>query len=133
MPKKQIPEGFKNPSGALFSPVLQIGNHFHFSGLVPNLDENKKPISTDLADQTREVLTKIKDGLSKCGLKPDDLFDVTISFIGQADEYNTINQVYADFLKTEDIEDPPIRFATAAAWLPFGVLVEFKVIAVKQD
>jgi len=134
MPKKIIPEAFKGLNGGLpYSEVIQVGNHFHFAGMVPNLDENKKLVSSDLAEQTREVLAKMKDKLAKCGLAPSDLLDVTIAFIGKGDEYKIINQEYSAWLKEENAGDKPIRFATAAAWLPFDALVEFKPIAVKQD
>lgn len=134
MPKKQIPEIFKDPNSKLpYSAVNQIGNHFHFSGQIPNLDENKKLTSSDLAEQTREVLAKIKDMLDKCGLKANDMFDVIILFIGEADAYQTVNQVYAAWLEEEGAEDKPNRVAYGVAWLPFGASVEIKFNAVKQD
>jgi 2-iminobutanoate/2-iminopropanoate deaminase len=134
MPKKQIPEGLENPdSNVPFSSVLQIGNHFHLSGFVPAIGDDKKPISPDLADQTREVLAKIKNALTKCGLTPNDLFDITIIFLGSNDAYQAINQVYSAWLKDEGVEYKPIRFAYGVSWIPFDASVEIKAVAVKQD
>ncbi len=129
MPKKQLPIAADN--SLPFSPVVQIGNHFHFSGTVPNLGEDKKPISGTLALQTEEVLAKMKKSLSDCGLSFNDLFHVTIMLSGSMDGYNEVNKIYSEALK--EVEIKPARKAFAVAGLPFGALIEIEYEAVKQD
>lgn len=134
MPKKELPKQFMSEKGAAapFSTVNQIGNHFHFSGTIPELDENKKLVSADLESQTREVIEKIKKALSKLGLSPKDLFEVLIVFIGKDEEYALINKIYSQFLTEEGVEEKPNRMCYGVSWIPFGALVEIKFSAVRQ-
>lgn len=131
MPKKQIP--FEpEVSGLPFSPVVQIGNHFHFSGTLPAI-KDKKPVSQTLVEQTREVLEKMKAMLEKCGLSLNDIFHATIMLSGNMDGYDEVNAIYSETLKEAGAEIMPARKAFAVAGLPFGALIEIEYEAVKQD
>lgn len=130
MPKKVRPFEVENPN-LLYSPVVQIGNHFHFSGVLPLLGTDNKPFSTTARQQALEILLKMEVLLKQCGLAFNDLFHATIMLNGSMDAYKEVNKVYSEALK--DVEIKPARKCFAVAGLPFGALVEIEFEAVKQE
>ncbi|MCX6798109.1 MAG: Rid family hydrolase [Candidatus Falkowbacteria bacterium] len=141
MPKKQIPEGLKDikPTGP-YSPVLQIGGHHHFSGILPDLGKDNRPTSPDITQQTSQIMKKIKDLLEKCGLTFNDIFGATIMIKALDEEsfdeaLTRVNYVYANALSLpmEEVEILPRRKAFGVSALPCHALVEIEIDAVKQD
>lgn len=130
MPKKTRPFEVENPN-LPYSPVVQIGNHFHFSGVVPKLGADNKPEAPTARLQAAEILWKMKSLLEKCGLTFNDLFHVTIMLSGSMEGYKSVNEEYSTALK--DVEIKPARKCFAVAGLPFGALVEIEFEAVKQS
>ena len=130
MPKKEIPENAQSTS-MLYSPVVKIGNHFHFSGIIPDLDKGTTMITKSFIDQTNEVLNKMKKALKDCGLSFNDIFHVTVLLSGSMENFPQMNESYA--LAMNEVEIKPARKACAVAGLPFGALIEIEFEAVKQD
>lgn len=128
MPAKEIPEGVTEVKVVgPYSPVVRIGNHFHFSGVIPDLSHAGDPTLT----QAREVLNKMHDLLAACGLGFGDVYSVTIMFAVNMDAFPEVNKAYADVFT--GVEIMPRRAAFAVAALPFGVKIEIVFDAVKQD
>ena len=98
MPKKVRPFEVENPN-LPYSPVVQIGNHFHFSGVLPALRNDNAPQCPYAKGQAREILEKMKDLLAKCNLTFNDLFHATIMLSGSMDAYKEVNEVYSEALK----------------------------------
>lgn len=132
---KKIPKGIINVVGLPYSTAVEIGQSFvSFSGQLPDLDDNKKPISISLSDQTRQLLKKIKKLLNDCGFSFNNLFDVMIFLHGEvsAENYAIVNGIYEEFLKADKVSDAPDRLFVGNLSLPFGVEIEIKFKAVTQ-
>lgn len=128
MPTKKILP-IKTDSKLPFSPVIRIGDQFHFSGTLPKIGQTH-PISSNIREQTREVLAAVEDKLRACGLTFDDLYHVTIMLAGSMDNYVEVNKIYAEVLK--DVRAMPARKCFAVAALPFNALIEIEFEAVLQ-
>lgn len=130
MPKKVRPFEVENKN-LPYSPVVQIGNHFHFSGVLPLLGTDNKPLAVSAEQQSREILLKMEVLLKQCGLTFNDIFHATIMLAGSMEAYKGVNEAYSEQLK--DVEIMPARKCFAVAGLPFGALVEIEFEAVKQE
>jgi 2-iminobutanoate/2-iminopropanoate deaminase len=130
MPTKLKPFEVENPN-LPYSPVVRIGNHFHFSGVIPSLRSDNVPQCPYAKGQAREIMVNMEYLLKKCGLTFNDLFHVTIMLSGSMDAYKDVNEVYSEALK--DVEIKPARKCFAVAGLPFGALVEIEFEALKQN
>ena len=132
---KKLPKGIQKIAGLPYSMGLEIrGPHISFSGQLPDLDENKNPISLSLADQARQVLNKMKKLLNDCCLSFNNVFDVWILIRGEAtpEAYKVVNDIYVEFLKEDKADDAPDRMFYGNASILFGALIEIKFKAVLQ-
>jgi len=132
MPKKETVSSLLGGNELPYSPVVKIGNHFHFSGVVPKLDHEHKLVSPDdIAEQTKQVLEKIAVLLKACGLAPKDVYSATVMLSGSMQYFALVNKLYSEFFAEAEIK--PRRKAFAVAGLPFDAMIEIEFDAVKQD
>lgn len=130
MPKKEIFTIFSGDSNLPYSPVVKIGDHYHFSGVIPNVLDGRMADEGDIEKQISQVLNKIDLNLVACRLKRDDIYSVTVMFSGSMEHFSLFNRIYSEFFIGIGIK--PRRKAFAVAALPFGAAIEIEVDAVKQ-
>jgi len=133
MPKKATVVGLES-NGAPYSPVVKIGNHYYFSGVIPNVvGIEKKPESPDnIEEQTRQVLAKIRNLLAKCGLTANDIYGVTLLLAGSTKNLSKVNEIYLELWPDHGHDILPRRKAFAVEELPFGVMIEIEFEAINQ-
>ena len=81
----------------------------------------------DIAAQTRQSLTNIKNILAEAGAGMEDVVKTTVLLKNIAD-FTAMNEVYAEFFTG----DCPARAAFEVAALPKNALVEIEAIACKK-
>ena len=108
-----------------YSQAIQAGNTIYVSGQIP-IDPAKGGFAgTDIATQTRQSLTNIKNILAAAGADMSHVVKTTVLLADIAD-FTAMNEVYAEFFT----EPYPARAAFQAAALPKGAKVEIEAIAV---
>ena len=101
-----------------------ISNGFVFTtGQVP-LHPEKKQLSKDIADATRQCFANLKAIVEAAGAGMDTVVKVTI-FIVDMGHFPAINEVY----KTMFSEPYPARSCIAVSALPLGAMIEIELIA----
>ena len=80
----------------------------------------------DIREQTRVVLSNIRDILAAAGAGLEDVVEVS-SFLVNMNDFAGYNEVYAEFFG----EPYPARSAFAVRALPKGALVEIEMIAAR--
>lgn len=102
------------------SPAIATEDYVFVSGMVPdNLDG-------DVKQQTREVLTKVKNLLEQAGSSMDKVVKTTVFLTDMAD-FPAMNEVYAEFFPN----DPPAR-STVGVALAIDAKVEIEAIALRK-
>lgn len=131
MPKKEKPPeiGKFEVPGQPYSTVVQVGDHFYFSGVVA-ITKEKKP-DGDAENQAIKVLQKMIDLLAACGLTPDDVYSATVYLAGDMSHYGFLNNRWEVMFGVSRIR--PRRAVVAVAALPFGCEIEVVFDAVKQS
>jgi enamine deaminase RidA (YjgF/YER057c/UK114 family) len=111
----------------LFSGVVKVGNHYHFSGIISTTTEH-----WDIVKQTADILKRMKIKLSECGLTFKDVYSVTIMVRGSLHIHKkeSIDKLHAKAFK--DVEIMPRRTMFAVVDLPHGALIEMVFDAVDQ-
>lgn len=108
-----------------YSQANVFGNLVFTSGQIPLDPESGEIIGTTIEDQTRQVLTNVKNLLEAAGSSMDKVLKTTV-FIKNMDDFAKMNAIYAEFF-TEGAY--PSRSAVEVARLPKDVLVEIETIA----
>jgi reactive intermediate/imine deaminase len=114
------------PAIGPYSQMVQAGNTYYLSGVIPLNKEGKAVEGTTIEEQTRLVLTYIGNVLKAQGL---DYGNVVMSNVYMKDlnDFGKMNAIYGEFFKT----NPPSRATVEVARLPRDVLIEIAVIAVR--
>ena len=131
MPKKQIFTIFPSDYSLPYSPVVKVGDHYHFSGIIPDVLDGKMADAESIEKQIGQVFNKIDLHLVACGLKRDDIYSATVMFSGSMDHFALFGRIYSEFFIGIAIK--PRRKAFAVAALPFGAAIEIEIDAVKQE
>ncbi|MBQ7447008.1 MAG: RidA family protein [Eubacterium sp.] len=108
-----------------YSQAIQAGNTIYVSGQIPIDPAKGEFAGTDIATQTRQSLTNIKNILAAAGADMSHVVKTTVLLADIAD-FTAMNEVYAEFFT----EPYPARAAFQAAALPKGAKVEIEAIAV---
>ena len=108
-----------------YSQAIQAGNTIYVSGQIPIDPAKGEFAGTDIATQTRQSLTNIKNILAVAGTDMGHVVKTTVLLADIAD-FTAMNEVYAEFFT----EPYPARAAFQAAALPKGAKVEIEAIAV---
>lgn len=108
-----------------YSQAVQAGNTIYVSGQIPIDPATGEFAATDIAGQTRQSLTNIRNILKEAGADMSNVVKTTVLLKNIAD-FGAMNEVYAEFF-----EQPyPARAAFQAAALPKDALVEIECVAV---
>ena len=108
-----------------YSAATKAGNCIHVSGQLPVDPATGEFAGDDIASQTRQSLTNVKNVLEAAGATMADVAETTVLLDSIAD-FGAMNEVYAEFFAAPY----PARAAFEVAALPKGAKVEIKAVAV---
>jgi reactive intermediate/imine deaminase len=114
------------PAIGPYSQMVQAGNTFYLSGVIPLNKAGNAIEGTSIEEQTRLVLVYIGKVLESQGMTHDNVVMSTV-FLKDLNEFARMNAVYGEFFKTH----PPSRATVEVARLPRDVKIEIAVIAHK--
>lgn len=109
-----------------YSQAIQAGNTIYVSGQLPIDPATGAFAGNDIASQTRQSLTNIKNILAEAGTDMSSVVKTTVMLADIAD-FAAMNAVYAEFFSAPY----PARAAYQVACLPKNALVEIECVAVK--
>lgn len=108
-----------------YSQGVQAGNTIYVSGQIPIDPATGEFAGEDIAAQTRQSLTNIKNILAAVGTDMSKVVKTTV-LLADIAEFGAMNEVYAEFFT----EPYPARAAFQVAAIPKGAKVEIEAIAV---
>ena len=108
-----------------YSQAIKAGNLLFLSGQVPLDPETMTVVEGGIKEQATRSLTNIKNVLAEAGAAFSNVVKTTV-FIKDMNEFNDLNEVYAEFFG----ENKPARSCVEVARLPKDVKVEIELIAV---
>lgn len=109
-----------------YSQAIQAGNTIYVSGQLPIDPATGAFAGNDIASQTRQSLTNMKNILNAAGADMCNVVKTTVLLADIAD-FAAMNAVYAEFFSAPY----PARAAFQVACLPKNALVEIECVAVK--
>ena len=109
-----------------YSQAIQAGNTIYVSGQLPIDPATGAFAGNDIASQTRQSLTNMKNILIEAGTDMSAVVKTTVLLADIAD-FAAMNAVYAEFFTAPY----PARAAFQVACLPKNALVEIECVAVK--
>ncbi|MDO4939462.1 MAG: RidA family protein [Lachnospiraceae bacterium] len=109
-----------------YSQGVKAGNTVYVSGQLGLDPATGGFAGPDIASQTRQSLTNIRNILAQAGYTMDDVVKSTV-FLKDIADFGAMNEVYAGFFS----EPYPARAAFQVAAIPKDGLVEIEVVAVK--
>jgi 2-aminomuconate deaminase len=89
------------------------------------LDASGHITSYDFAAQCRSVLENVRTVLEDCGVRPEDVIDVTVFLTNMKDDFAVMNRIYGEFFR----EPRPARTTVEVTRLPTPIAIELKVVA----
>jgi len=111
------------PIGPYNQGIVAQGSLLFVAGQVPIDPHSGQVIQGDIKIQTKQVLKNLQAIVEKSGTSLDDVVKTTV-FLKDMNEFAGMNEVYAEFFKTE----PPARSTVEVARLPRDVKVEIEAI-----
>ena len=108
-----------------YSQGIQAGSTLFVSGQLPIDPATGAFAGEDIASQTRQSLTNIKNIMAAAGASMNDVVKTTV-MLKNIGDFAAMNAVYAEFFT----EPFPARAAYQVAALPKDALVEIECIAV---
>ncbi|HEX2542790.1 MAG TPA: Rid family detoxifying hydrolase [Caldimonas sp.] len=114
------------PAIGPYSQMVQSGNTYYLSGVIPLNKAGNAVEGTTIEEQTRLVLTYIGEVLRAQGMGYENVVMSNV-FMKDLNEFARMNTVYGEFFKTS----PPSRATVEVARLPRDVRIEIAVIATK--
>lgn len=114
------------PAIGPYSQMVQSGNTFYLSGVIPLNAAGNAVQGVTIEEQTRLVLTYIGEVLKAQGMTHQNVVMSNV-FMKDLNEFARMNVVYGEFFKNA----PPGRATVEVARLPRDVKIEIAVIATK--
>ncbi len=108
-----------------YSQAVKAGNTIYVSGQLPVDPATGEFAGDDIAAQTKQSLTNIKNILEKAGAGMENVVKTTV-LLSDIGDFAAMNEVYATFFK----EPFPARAAFHVAAIPKGAKVEIEAVAV---
>lgn len=109
-----------------YSQAVLAGNTIYVSGQIPLNPATGNIDATDIAGQSRQSLTNVKNILEAAGFTLNDVVKTTC-LLHDINDFAAFNEVYAEFFT----ENKPARACFGGNDIPKGALCEVEVIAVK--
>ncbi len=109
-----------------YSQAVQAGSMLFVSGQIPIDPVTGAFAGSDIAAQSRQSLTNVKNILEAAGYTLADVVKTTV-LLADIGDFAAMNEVYAQFFT----ENCPARACFAVRDLPKGALVEIEAIANK--
>lgn len=109
-----------------YSQAVQAGNMLFVSGQIPIDPATGAFAGEDIATQTHQSLTNVKNILEAAGYSLNDVVKTTV-LLAEIADFAAMNAVYAEYFN----ENKPARACFAVKDLPRGALVEIEAIACK--
>ena len=114
------------PAIGPYSQMVQSGNTYYLSGVIPLNRAGDAVQGTTIEEQTRLVLTYIGEILRAQGMSHDNVVMSNV-YMKDLNEFARMNAVYGEFFRHK----PPSRATVEVARLPRDVRIEIAVIATK--
>lgn len=114
------------PAIGPYSQMVQSGNTYYLSGVIPLNSAGNAVQGTTIEEQTKLVLDYIGEVLKAQGMSYDNVVMSSV-FMKDLNEFAKMNAVYGEYFKTR----PPARATVEVARLPRDVKIEIAVIATK--
>ena len=105
-----------------YSHAMVVNNLVFTSGQIP-LDTEGNIVSSDVKEQTKQVLENLSVVLEEAGSDLNSVVKATI-FISDMNEFQQINEVYGSYFN----EHQPARSCVEVPRLPKDVKVEIEVV-----
>lgn len=109
-----------------YSQAVQAGNTLFVSGQLPIDPTTGAFAGSDIASQTRQSLTNVRNILEAAGYTCADVVKTTV-LLANIEDFAAMNAVYAEFFTGTC----PARAAFAVKAIPKGALVEIEAICLK--
>ena len=110
-----------------YSQAVKAGNTIYVSGQLPINPATGAFAGEDIASQTRQSLTNIKNILEAAGTDMSSVVKTTV-LLADISDFAAMNEVYGQFFA----EPYPARAAFQVAAVPKGALVEIEAVAVTE-
>ena len=117
----------ENAPGAIgpYSQAVKTGNMVFCSGQIPIDPATGEFVSSDVAEQARQVLKNLSAVLEAAGTNFNSVVKTTV-FLADMNDFAAVNEVYAEFFN----DNKPARATIQAARLPRDARVEIVCIAI---
>lgn len=109
-----------------YSVAIQTENFVFCSGQLGLHPATGELVSGDVAEQTHQALTNLKNVLEAAGSSLENVVKTTV-FLKDMADFPKMNAVYGEFFPA----NAPARSTIAVAGLPKGGLVEIEAIALR--
>ena len=108
-----------------YSQAIKAGGMVFCSGQIPIDPSTGEFVSTDVSEQTEQVLKNLSEVLKAAGTSLDNVVKTTV-FLADMSDFAEMNEVYGRYFDS----NKPARATVQAARLPKDSLVEIDCIAV---
>jgi 2-iminobutanoate/2-iminopropanoate deaminase len=108
-----------------YSQAVKAGNFLFLSGQIAIQRSSGNMITSNIADETQQVMQNISEILSAAGLDFSHVVKTTI-FLKDMGNFPKVNEIYGQFF----VSQPPARETVEVSRLPKDVNVEISCIAV---
>lgn len=109
-----------------YSQAIDIGNMVFTSGQIPLDPKTMKLVEGDIAVQTKQVFSNLRNVLEAAGLELSNVVKTTV-FMADLSAFGEMNGVYEECFG----QHKPARSTVQVAKLPLGAGVEIECIAVR--
>lgn len=117
----------ENAPGAIgpYSQAVKVGDFVFCSGQIPIDPQTGDFVSSDVAEQTEQVLKNLTAVLEAAGSSLKNVVKTTV-FLADMNDFAAMNEIYARYFN----DNKPARATVQAARLPRDARVEIDCIAV---
>lgn len=124
MPKEIIYSSAAPEPIGPYSQAVKSGNMIFVSGQIALQRSTGVLVTSDIKEETRQVMSNIAEILKSAGLNFSDVVKTTI-FLKDMNNFPLVNEVYATFFSSQ----PPARETVEVSRLPRDANVEISCIA----
>ncbi|MEK7411881.1 MAG: Rid family detoxifying hydrolase [Planctomycetota bacterium] len=114
------------PAIGPYSQMVQSGNLYFLSGVIPLNRAGTAVQGTTIEEQTRVVLDYIGAALAAQGLRHQNVVTATV-YLKDLGDFAAMNGIYSQYFA----KDPPARATVEVARLPKDVRIEIAVTAAR--